>query len=596
MISEQIKEFLKEHCRVSNDNKGNSHFMPTKKLLRAFETRMGIHLGESKFSQIVESITGAKRARITPIGQTQRARGFYSIYLKPTISKEEVEDPEDSEDSEISESFENSETCEMLDLLESPNREENDVLSTSSIELDRDEDLGSRVEMPPPSPVLLHKSSIGRCDELEDIEFLPEKRLACITDVFSYILSITRSYAKGLVTTILESGKNDLLCTKINEKYMCDGPTLIQILDLCRLCDIPIQIKNDIVRFLHRDGEILPLLRKMARLDSACPKLENLRLCWPPPIHSKMDFTPSELSILEKRSQNSYHQNVYLQQDETVSHSAQMNQYTTKKCLPKMYEKSSNYYSPASLSSARQTKKEFFRQPNSSSSWEIQHDSFTTDDDVTYSYEIFRYKSSSNQSNQFRATPVIYNGTRFRSQLETKFCILLDMLNVEYNYEKLNFTLSNNKSTYRPDFWLKRQKIVVEIKPEFPHVDEIEKCEYVSREFQLSVVILYGEPACFPMSGFDGKKRLYRHKMGMRGIMWVNGERIAGDAMWVRGPHPEIRYDFDIIDDSQIQLGIINSSQDTRWMDEDILSAISNLPEKLSSSSSSKPNKRRRTQ
>ena len=67
---------------------------------------------------------------------------------------------------------------------------------------------------------------------------------------------------------------------------------------------------------------------------------------------------------------------------------------------------------------------------------------------------------------QVQAIETRYKGYRMRSRLEARWAVVLDHLNVKWEYEKEGFTLSNGRR-YLPDFYLSEFDIWVEIKPGF---------------------------------------------------------------------------------------------------------------------------------
>jgi hypothetical protein len=72
-----------------------------------------------------------------------------------------------------------------------------------------------------------------------------------------------------------------------------------------------------------------------------------------------------------------------------------------------------------------------------------------------------------------RATETIYNGYRYRSRLEARWAVFLDEMSVKYQYEVEGFDFGDTK--YLPDFYLSEQKLWLEIKPEKPSTEELNK-------------------------------------------------------------------------------------------------------------------------
>lgn len=91
---------------------------------------------------------------------------------------------------------------------------------------------------------------------------------------------------------------------------------------------------------------------------------------------------------------------------------------------------------------------------------------------------------------------ICYGGYRFRSKLEAKWATFLDYLKIEYEYEPRIFNLSNGKG-YLPDFWLKKQDIFLEIKPEKQLSQaDFDKITLFSSDpnYRANLVVLFGEP------------------------------------------------------------------------------------------------------
>ena len=165
-------------------------------------------------------------------------------------------------------------------------------------------------------------------------------------------------------------------------------------------------------------------------------------------------------------------------------------------------------------------------------------------------------------NNTQRCTPTVFNGTQFRSRLEARCADLMTRMNVPYLFESIKMKLSNG-SWYTPDFWLPSQKIAIEIKPCYPHLEEISKCESVSRS-GLFITLMYGNPALVPYGSEIGGRN-YAHSTGLRGISWENGSRLAGDTVWLE-------------DNGVIGLGQITESSDMRWNAPSIVTAIKMVP------------------
>ena len=172
-------------------------------------------------------------------------------------------------------------------------------------------------------------------------------------------------------------------------------------------------------------------------------------------------------------------------------------------------------------------------------------------------------RTHSYANNTLRCTQTEFNGTQFRSRLEARCADLMTRLGVQYLFESIKMKLDNGV-WYTPDFWLPVQQIAIEIKPCYPHLEEISKCESVSRS-GLFIVLMYGNPGLMPY-GSEAFGRTYAHSTGLRGISWKNGNRLAGDTVWVSTIGGEI------------QLDQITNSTDMRWNSPEICAAIKMVP------------------
>lgn len=97
-----------------------------------------------------------------------------------------------------------------------------------------------------------------------------------------------------------------------------------------------------------------------------------------------------------------------------------------------------------------------------------------------------------------QAIETIYNGYRFRSRLEARWAIFFDEMKITYHYEIEGFVFGNIK--YLPDFYLPEHKLWLEIKPDTPSKDELEKARLLKSNASegIEVGILYGEPWVTP--------------------------------------------------------------------------------------------------
>lgn len=184
--------------------------------------------------------------------------------------------------------------------------------------------------------------------------------------------------------------------------------------------------------------------------------------------------------------------------------------------------------------------------------------------------------------------PTTYNGVRFKSLSEAKFARILDILGIQYNYEVMTFKRPDNGGRYTPDFFLPAQQLIVEYKPARPLIEEEIKCEEMSRT-GFRVVCMYGDCGKFPfayeqdMRKKNKGKRSYDHKDGLRGVAWENGEKMAGDVVFVVGktqrtsPSP-----LESIGDVNVpHLDTVCSSTDMRWKFPAIQLAVKTVGAKI---------------
>lgn len=134
------------------------------------------------------------------------------------------------------------------------------------------------------------------------------------------------------------------------------------------------------------------------------------------------------------------------------------------------------------------------------------------------------------------AMPTLIDGASCRSRLEARFIIFLKTLKVAYEYETVTFTLLSGRK-YTPDFYLPTLRLWVELKPAFPHAEEMERCvELCKRGFP--TVLVYGDRFVPPFAAEGGGgKRTYDHANALRGMAWdAQGRRLAGDVAWIIMP------------------------------------------------------------
>jgi len=122
--------------------------------------------------------------------------------------------------------------------------------------------------------------------------------------------------------------------------------------------------------------------------------------------------------------------------------------------------------------------------------------------------------------------PTSYKNVNFRSQLEARTALLMDLLDIPWEYEMAKFKLSEGKF-YTIDFYLPKQHLFIEIKPFFPSLPEIIKCQQLSQK-GFDVVLLYGSVGLpFSEEERDGSCCNFQ-----RGIQWSNGNLLTGFNVW----------------------------------------------------------------
>lgn len=101
-----------------------------------------------------------------------------------------------------------------------------------------------------------------------------------------------------------------------------------------------------------------------------------------------------------------------------------------------------------------------------------------------------------------KAIETRYKGYRFRSRLEARWAVFFDALGVPWEYEKEGYELPSGR--YLPDFWLPRERVWLEIKPNTPSDDEQRKCGDLAIQSGSSVILLCGSPHTKYIPGWYG--------------------------------------------------------------------------------------------
>lgn len=117
-----------------------------------------------------------------------------------------------------------------------------------------------------------------------------------------------------------------------------------------------------------------------------------------------------------------------------------------------------------------------------------------------------------------KAIETVYNGYNFRSRLEARWALFLDMLEIPYQYEKEGYDLDHH--WYLPDFWLPEHNFWIEIKGEMPnpvytHSEELQKaillCEHTNKSVKIFIGDIWYTNGAFsvhPAYDSDMKKRI----------------------------------------------------------------------------------------
>jgi hypothetical protein len=112
------------------------------------------------------------------------------------------------------------------------------------------------------------------------------------------------------------------------------------------------------------------------------------------------------------------------------------------------------------------------------------------------------------KSRKHKSKDTFYNGYKFRSRLEAKWAYWSDCIGKKYIYEMEGFELGNGIS-YLPDFWFPEDNFWVEIKPETPTLEEIEKAIRLEEYTGFPVIFFVGQP--WPT---ECTSRYYQRKIG----------------------------------------------------------------------------------
>jgi hypothetical protein len=172
-----------------------------------------------------------------------------------------------------------------------------------------------------------------------------------------------------------------------------------------------------------------------------------------------------------------------------------------------------------------------------------------------------------------------FRGVKYRSRLEARFAMAMHEMEIPFVYECMTFTRPSG-GTYTPDFFLPRQQLWIELKPHRPHLEEEMKCEEMSTT-GFRVVLMYGENVkALPFSSEKDAvartgARTYEHRDALRGMAWINGDKLAGETVFVVGANPRGNSVMQMMGSIDVpHLDQIVRSSDRRWDNHQISQAL----------------------
>ena len=115
-----------------------------------------------------------------------------------------------------------------------------------------------------------------------------------------------------------------------------------------------------------------------------------------------------------------------------------------------------------------------------------------------------------------RAIETSYKGYLFRSRLESRWAIYLDVLGILWDYEPEGFDLGG--MWYLPDFWLPQVRMWAEVKPGEFTPTELEKVKRLAVAADCrGVLMLIGTPAAHPYWAWVGHAKECDFASGPKG-------------------------------------------------------------------------------
>lgn len=92
---------------------------------------------------------------------------------------------------------------------------------------------------------------------------------------------------------------------------------------------------------------------------------------------------------------------------------------------------------------------------------------------------------------EFKALPTTYKGHRFRSRVEARHALFMDVLKIPYAYEDAGFQFEDG-TMYLPDFFLPAHDVWYEVKGAPPDAGEIRKARELAKGTHKDVYIVFG--------------------------------------------------------------------------------------------------------
>jgi hypothetical protein len=155
----------------------------------------------------------------------------------------------------------------------------------------------------------------------------------------------------------------------------------------------------------------------------------------------------------------------------------------------------------------------------------------------------------------------VHDGYVYDSYLEVKHARFYDKLGVKYTPHPVCIPFQN--SHYTPDFEivLDGSVFLVEIKPCFPYMREIEKCLSLQEQTGKHVVLFYGEVKPPFSENEKEEERCYTHSTGLRGILFTSTDFTKRrDVVWMA-------------EGERLFLGYPLDTKDDRWKGEVLVKA-----------------------